>query len=77
MTLKEAAQTVLSGTSRPKSVEEILAAIEEKSLFTFKASSPNSVLLACLKRHSVNSHSCTPANLKLFRETSDRQFELI
>jgi hypothetical protein len=35
------------------------------------------VVLATLKRHAVNAHSCSPAKEKVFRQVDDERFEML
>lgn len=76
MTLKEAVIEILESAEKPLNVSEILSRIEERDIFAFGASGRRSVLLTCLKRHSINSHSCSPAREKAFRELDNGQFSL-
>jgi len=76
MTVKEAALEVLKSAGRPLSVEEILGEIEARQLFTFRTAGRRGVVLAALKRHAENAHSCTPAKEKVFRQMSENLFAL-
>lgn len=76
LTIKDAARSVLSEAGRPLSVLEITRRIADKGLFTFKVAQPKHVVLATLKRHSANSHSCSPAKQPCFREVDTTLFEL-
>ena len=77
MTVKEATVEVLKTAGHALTVEEIVEGIKERNLFQFRASSHRGVVLATLKRHAADAHSCTPAKTKTFRQTSDDRFELI
>ncbi|MAS93099.1 MAG: hypothetical protein CMO55_07870 [Verrucomicrobiales bacterium] len=77
MTVKEAAIEVLKTAGRALTVEEILSDIKGRNLFLFRTTGPRGVLLATMKRHSENTHSCTPAKAKVFRQVSGDRFELI
>lgn len=77
MTIKEAARTILSDAAEPLTALEVSRRITEKQLFAFKVANPRSVVLATLKRHSINSHSCSPSKEPCFREVSASSFELI
>jgi hypothetical protein len=76
MTVKEAAIDVLRSAGRPLSVEEILGEIEARHLFTFRTAGRRGVVLATLKRHAADAHSCTPAKVKVFRQMSENVFAL-
>ena len=76
MTVKEAAFEVLRSAGRPLTVTEILAGIETKSLFQFATSGKRGVVLAALKRHAEDAHSCSPAKEKVFRQVGDDWFDL-
>jgi len=76
MTVKEAAIEVLKSASRPLSVEAILDGIESRNLFTFRTAGRRGVVLATLKRHAADAHSCTPAKVKVFRQISENVFAL-
>lgn len=77
MTSPEAAQQLLEETHAPLSAVELTRLMESRNLVTFRASSPRSIVLAALKSHSSNSHSCSPAKLKRFHETEDGRFALL
>lgn len=77
MTVKEAALEVLRSAGRPLSVAEILAGIETRALFQFATSGKRGVVLAALKRHAENAHSCSPAKDKVFRQVGENRFELL
>lgn len=76
MTIKEAARTIISETAEPLTALEISRRITEKGLFTFNVAHPRSVVLATLKRHSVNSHSCSPSRSPCFKEVGIGMFQL-
>jgi len=76
MTVKEAALEVLRAAGRPLSVAEILAGIEAGNLFQFATSGKRGVVLAALKRHAENAHSCSPARDKVFQQISENTFDL-
>jgi hypothetical protein len=76
MTVKEAALEVLKSAGRPLAVEEILGEIEARHLFTFRTGGRRGVVLATLKRHASDAHSCTPAKVKVFRQMSENVFAL-
>jgi hypothetical protein len=76
MTVKEAAIDVLRSAGRPLTVAEILAGIESGSLFLFATSGKRGVVLATLKRHAEDAHSCSPAKEKVFRQVGEDRFEL-
>lgn len=75
MTVKEAAVEVLKAAGCPLTVAEILAKIVEADLFQFATSGKRGVVLAALKRHAENAHSCSPAREKVFRQVSENTFE--
>jgi hypothetical protein len=75
MTVKEAAVEVLRAAGRPLTVDEILAGIEAGNLFQFATSGKRGVVLASLKRHAENAHSCSPAREKVFRQISENTFD--
>jgi hypothetical protein len=75
MTIKEAARTILSDAAGPLTALEISRRITEKQLFVFKVANPRSVVLATLKRHSINSHSCSPSKHPCFRQVDNMYFE--
>ena len=77
MTVKEAALEVLRSAGRPLGVVEILAGIEAGNLFQFATSGKRGVVLAALKRHAENAHSCAPAKEKVFRQIGVDQFEAL
>ena len=77
MTVKEAALEVLRAAGRPLTVAEILSRIEAGNLFRFATSGKRGVVLAALKRHAENAHSCSPAKEKLFRQVGEDRFEAI
>ena len=77
MTIKAAARTILSDAAEPLTALEVSRRITEKQLFAFKFANPQSVVLATLKRHSINSHSCSSSKEPCFREVSVSSFELI
>jgi len=77
MTVKEAALEVLRAVGRPLSVAEILAGIEAGNLFQFSTSGKRGVVLAALKRHAENAHSCAPAKEKVFRQVGEDRFEAL
>jgi hypothetical protein len=77
MTIKEAARTILQTSGAPMAAVEIAQRIQERGLFSFKVTQPRQVVLATLKRHSINSHSCMPSKQPCFRELSGPVFELI
>lgn len=77
MTVKEAAIEVLKTAGTPLTVEEILDGIKERSLFQFRSSGHRGVVLATMKRHAENAHSCTPAKTKVFRQVDEGKFELL
>jgi hypothetical protein len=77
MTVKDAALQVLRTSGRPLTVVEILSAIEEANLFTFATSGKRGVVLAALKRHAENAHSCSPAKEKVFRQVGEDRFEAL
>lgn len=77
MTVKEAATEVLRAAARPLGVEEILEEIERRGLFAFRTQGKRGVVLATLKRHAVNAHSCTPAKRKVFRQVDRDRFEAL
>ena len=77
MTLKEAAIEVLRKAGQPLSTGEIHSEIEKRKLFEFRTSSPRSVVLAALKRHAEDAHSCSPAKTKSFRQVAIDRFELL
>ncbi len=76
MTIKETAFDVLKSAGRPLSVDEILGEIEARHLFTFRTAGRRGVMLATLKRHASDAHSCTPAKVKVFRQMSENVFAL-
>lgn len=76
LTIKDAARAVLSEAGGALSVLEITRRIADKGLFTFKVAQPKHVVLATLKRHSVNSHSCSPAKQPCFWEVDTTLFDL-
>jgi 20S proteasome alpha/beta subunit len=76
MTVKEAALEVLRAAGRPLNVAEILAGIETGNLFRFATSGKRGVVLAALKRHAENAHSCSPAKEKVFRQVGEDRFEV-
>jgi hypothetical protein len=76
LTIKDAARSVLSEAGESLSVLEITRRIADKGLFTFKVAQPKHVVLATLKRHSVNSHACSPAKQPCFREVDTTLFDL-
>jgi hypothetical protein len=76
MTVKEAALEVLRAAGRPLTVAEILAGIEAGNLFRFATSGKRGVVLAALKRHAENAHSCSPAKEKVFRQVGEDRFEV-
>lgn len=76
MTVKEAALEVLRAAGRPLTVAEILAGIEAGNLFQFATSGKRGVVLAALKRHAENSHSCSPAKEKVFRQVGEDRFKV-
>lgn len=76
MTVKEAAVEVLRASGRPLTVAEILAGIEAGNLFQFATSGKRGVVLAALKRHAENAHSCSPAKEKVFRQVGEDRFEV-
>jgi len=77
MTVKDAAIEVLRAAGRPLTVVEILAAIEAGNLFQFATSGKRGVVLAALKRHAENAHSCSPAKQKVFRQVGEDRFEAL
>lgn len=77
MTVKEAAIQVLRRAGQPLTVNEILSEIDANHLFTFRTSGKRGVVLATLKRHATNAHSCTPAKEKVFRQLDNERFELL
>jgi len=77
MTVKEAALKVLRSADRPLMVAEILVEIETRGLFQFATVGKRGVVLATLKRHAVNAHSCSPAKEKVFRQVDDERFEML
>ena len=77
LTIKNAARSVLSEAGGSLSAMEITRRIADKGLFTFKVAQPKHVVLATLKRHSINSHSCSPSKQPCFREVDASSFELI
>ena len=77
MTIAEAAQKILSETGTAMSPPELADQMKSRELVDFRVPSPRSVVLAALKRHSCNSHSCQPAKNKLFEETEDGRFNLL
>jgi hypothetical protein len=76
MTVKEAAIDVLKSAGRPLTVAEILAGIEAGSLFPFATPGKRGVVLATLKRHAEDAHSCSPAKEQVFRQLGEDRFEL-
>jgi hypothetical protein len=77
MTVKDAALEVLRAAGRPLTVSEILAGIEAGNLFSFATSGKRGVVLATLKRHAENAHSCSPAKKKVFRQVGEDRFEAL
>ena len=77
MTVKEAAIEVLRSAGRPLTVLEILTEIQARDLFQFRPKGQRSIVLATLKRHAENAHSCTPAKTKVFRQVAEGEFELL
>jgi hypothetical protein len=71
MTISTAAQLILYGVKTPMSPPELADQMQSRGLVEFRIPSPRSLVLAALKRHSCNSHSCQPAKAKTFRETGD------
>jgi hypothetical protein len=76
MTVKEAALEVLRASGHPLTVAEILAGIEAGNLFRFATAGKRGVVLAALKRHAGNAHSCSPAKEKVFRQVGEDRFEV-
>jgi hypothetical protein len=68
---------VLRASGRPLTVTEILAGIEAGNLFRFATSGKRGVVLAALKRHAENEHSCSPAKEKVFRQVAQDRFEAL
>ncbi len=77
MTVKEAAMEVLQAAGRPLTVVEILGAIEAGNLFPFATSGKRGVVLAALKRHAENAHSCSPAKEKVFQQVGEDRFDVL
>ena len=77
MTVKEAAMEVLRSAGRPLNVLEILTEIHARDLFEFRAKGQRSIVLATMKRHAENTHSCTPTQTKVFRQVAEGEFELL
>jgi hypothetical protein len=77
MTVKDAALEVLRAAGRPLTVSEILAGIEAGNLFQFSTSGKRGVVLASLKRHAEDAHSCSPAKKKVFRLLGADRFEAL
>ena len=76
MTIKNAARSVLSKSGGSLYVLEITRRTTDKGLFTYKVAQPKQVILANLKRRSVNPHSCSPTKQSCFREVDTALFEL-
>lgn len=77
MTVKDAAIQTLRKAGHSLTVAEIISIIDAENLFTFRTSGKRGVVLATLKRHAVNAHSCTPAKSKSFRQLEGDRFELL
>ncbi len=75
LTINKAARAVLSEAGESQFVFEITRRIADKGLFTFKVAQPKQVVLATLKRNSVNSHSCSPSKQPCFREVDTTLFD--
>lgn len=55
---------------------EILAGIEAGNFFRFTTSGKRGVVVAALKRHAENAHSCSPAKEKVFQQVGEDRFEV-
>lgn len=76
MTISEAIQKVLADAAKPLTPSEIHEAIAQRSLYSFKAKSPQSIVRAQLRRHCEGIDNKNSSANKLFRSVAGDRYEL-
>lgn len=74
MTIIEAALEVLRSEKRPMTAEEVYDSIRKRSLYSFGARDPLSIVRAELRRHSVDFTGKTKAPQSKVREGAQKRY---
>jgi restriction system protein len=77
MTIIEAALEVLKSAKRPMTAEDVYNGICEKSLYSFGAKDPLSIVRAELRRHSADFAGKTKSASPRVLEDSAKRYSLI